>query len=62
MKNIIKWTLFILIASVAMAAGMFCLAQYFDSKECDCQGACDCNAGKPAKKVFNRHYTKLNLY
>ena len=61
MKNIIKWTLFILIASVAMAAGMFCLAQYFDSKECDCKGACDCKADKPAKKAFTRHYTKLNL-
>ena len=51
MKNILKWTLFILIASVAMAAGMFCLAQYFDSKEgdCDCGGNCDCKASKPAK-------------
>jgi len=63
MKNILKWTLFILIASVAMAAGMFCLAQYFDSKEgdCDCGGNCDCKASKPAKKAFTRHYTKLNL-
>lgn len=61
MKNIIKWTLLILIAAVAMAAGMFCLAQYFDSKECDCEGTCDCNAGQPVKKAFTRHYTKLNL-
>ena len=63
MKNILKWTLFILIASVAMAAGMFCLAQYFDSKEsdCDCGGNYDCKASKPAKKAFTRHYTKLNL-
>lgn len=62
MKNILKWTLFILIASVAMAAGMFCLAQYFDSKECDCKGNCNCKADKPVKKAFSRHYTKLNLY
>jgi len=64
MKNILKWTLFILIASVAMAAGMFYLAQYFDTKECDCgcDGNCECKASKPAKKAFTRHYTKLNLY
>lgn len=61
MKNILKWTLFILIASVAMAAGMFCLAQYFDSKECDCESTCNCKADKPGKKAFTRHYTKLNL-
>ena len=37
MKNILKWTLFILTAAMAMAAGMLCLAQYFDSKEPSCQ-------------------------
>ncbi len=63
MKNVLKWTLIILIAAVAMAAGMFCLAQYFDSKECDCGDSCDCKkADKPVKNVFTRHYTKLNLY
>lgn len=63
MKNILKWTLFILIASVAMAAGMFCLAQYFDSKECNygCGSNCDCKATRPSRKAFTRHYTKLNL-
>ncbi len=63
MKNILKWTLFILIAAVAMAAGMFCLAQYFDTKECDCDCGdnCNCKAPNPAKKAFTRHYTKLNL-
>ena len=63
MKNIIKWTLFIIIATVAMAAGMFCLAQYLDNKECDCgcDGNCDCKVSKPVKKAFSRHYTKLNL-
>jgi len=62
MKHILKWTLFILIASVAMAAGMFCLAQYFDSKECSCGSECNCKkADRPAKKAFTRHYTKLNL-
>ena len=64
MKNILKWTFIILIAAVAMAAGMFCLAQYFDTKECDCGcgSDCECNkTDKPVKKVFSRHYTKLNL-
>ena len=33
MKKFFKWTLFILIATAAMAAGMYYLAQYLDSKE-----------------------------
>lgn len=62
MKKIIKWTLFILIASAAMAAGMFALAQYLDSKEPTEDSSTDKNAFKSVSKSFNRHYTKLNLY
>lgn len=61
MKNILKWTFIILIAVVAMAAGMFCLARYFDTKDAACDNSADCNTAKPITKTFNRHYTKLNL-
>ena len=60
MKNILKWTLIILIAVVAMAAGMFCLAQYLDTKK-PADDKTDYSASKPITKTFNRHYTKLNL-
>lgn len=60
MKKIIKWTLFILIASAAMAAGMFALAQYLDSKEPEEEASEKLNF-KSVSKSFNRHYTKLNL-
>ena len=59
MKNILKWTLFILTAAMAMAAGMLCLAQYFDSKEPSCQDKSSSKSGKSISKPFNRHYTKL---
>lgn len=62
MKKIIKWTLFILIASAAMAAGMFALAQYLDSKEPANDSDTDKGNFKAVSKSFTRHYTKLNLY
>lgn len=61
MKKIIKWTLFILIASAAMAAGMFALAQYLDSKEPEKEPDSEKMNFKSVSKSFNRHYTKLNL-
>lgn len=61
MKKIIKWTLFILIASAAMAAGMFALAQYLDSKELEKEPDSEKMNFKSVSKSFNRHYTKLNL-
>lgn len=60
MKNILKWTLIILIAVVAMVAGMFFLAQYFDTKK-PADNNADGSSPKPITKTFNRHYTKLNL-
>lgn len=61
MKKIIKWTLFILIASAAMAAGMFALAQYLDSKDPEKEADSEKMNFKSVSKSFNRHYTKLNL-
>lgn len=61
MKNILKWTLFILTASVALAAGMYCLAEYFDSKETNDTDNTEKKTYKSASKSFNRHYTKLTL-
>lgn len=61
MKKIIKWTLFILIASAAMAAGMFALAQYLDSKEPEQEVDSEKLNFKSVSKSLNRHYTKLNL-
>ena len=59
MKNFLKWTVFILIAAMAMAAGMLCLTQYFDSKEPPCKDKLSSKSGKSISKPFNRHYTKL---
>lgn len=61
MKNILKWTLFILTASVALAAGMYCLAEYFDSKETNDADDTEKKTYHSVSKSFNRHYTKLNL-
>lgn len=61
MKNIFKWTLFILTASVALAAGMYCLAEYFDSKETNDTDDTEKQTYNSVSKSFNRHYTKLNL-
>lgn len=61
MKNILKWTLFILTASVALAAGMYCLAEYFDSKEANDTDNTEKKTYKSVSKSFNRHYTKLTL-
>ena len=54
MKNILKWTLFILTASAALACGMYCLAEYFDSK-----GTNDTDNAE--KKAYKRRYTELPL-
>jgi len=61
MKKIFKWTLFVLIATAAMAAGMYYLAQYLDSKEPAGDDVSHEKAHKSVSKTFNRHYTKLNL-
>lgn len=61
MKNILKWTLFILTASVVLAAGMYCLAEYFDSKETNDTDNTEKKTYKSVSKSFNRHYTKLTL-
>ena len=61
MKNILKWTLLILGAAIAIAAGMYCLAQYLDSKEQPDDSDTDKMTFKNVSKSFNRHYTKLNL-
>ena len=62
MKNILKWTFLVLAAVAAMAAGMYCLAQYFDSKELSSDEEAQSHRDKPANKAHNRHYTKLTLY
>lgn len=54
MKKIIKWTLFILIATAAMAAGMLALAQYLDSKDPEEKVSEKLNF-KSVSKSFNRH-------
>ena len=61
MKKFFKWTLFILIATAAMAAGMYYLAQYLDSKETTDDEASQDKKSKSVSKSFNRHYIKLNL-
>jgi hypothetical protein len=44
-----------------MAAGMFALAQYLDSKEPEKEPNSEKMNFKSVSKSFNRHYTKLNL-
>jgi len=61
MKNILKWTLFILTASAALAAVMYCLAEYFDSKETNDTDNTEKKTYKSASKSFNRRYTELPL-
>ena len=61
MKNILKWTLFILTASAALACGMYCLAEYFDSKGTSDTDNAEKKAYKSASKSFNRRYTELPL-
>ena len=61
MKKIFKWTLFILIATAAMAAGMYYLAQYLDSKKTTDDDDSPKKSTKSISKSFNRHYIKLNL-
>ena len=61
MKKIFKWTLFILIATAAMAVGMYYLAQYLDSKDTVSDEPSAKKTPKSVSKSFNRHYIKLNL-
>lgn len=61
MKKILKWTLLIIAATAAIAAGMYCLAQHFDSKEPSSDKEAQSNRNKPAPKAQHRHYTKLTL-
>lgn len=61
MKKIIQWTVFVLVAVAAMAAGMYCLAQCLDSKEPSSGKEAKDASGKSSAKSFTRHYIKLNL-
>ena len=60
MINILKWALLIIAATAAMDAGMYCFAQYLDSKEPDGSDT-DKKYFHSVSKSFTRHYTKLNL-
>lgn len=61
MKTFLKWTLFVLFTVAAIAAGTYCLAQYFNSQSPSSDEEEKSQTGKAIAKSFNRHYTKLNL-